>query len=607
MPPPDNTSARTRAVSGSHAVPAPVDPNAQLLHSVLDQISLVAIVLDIQLRILRLNPAGEKLFGVFAANVQYQPFSRALPILAEINADHAFQRVIASGAPAQVKEVALQSADGKRLFFDFELDPIRDETGAVAGMSIIGQEVTERVKLRREVARQVADLVGANQVSTELRARLARQNDDLMALNMVSNILRRTMDLDRAFVIIASALTSQEGGGYDHAMIFLADAERKNLVGQIAVDSVGQRDAFDIWRDLTRHDAPMEKTLESTHPGLAHRWGDKTKILRTIRIPLDDAGSILVHAMKTGHTVTDDTRRQKGFSELRMHPDIIKHFGTTSFAAAPLLTDTEALGIVVVDSSSRPHKFSSDRLTMLQMFANQAALAIQNGMMFANVLDRAQRDSLTRLYNHGHFQDTLRAELARSQRYGFPVSLIMVDIDHFKKFNDNHGHQTGDVVLQEMARLLSAHVRAADVVARYGGEEFAVLLPQTTHENALDLATRLCRDVKEEIAIRGTRGERLTVTASFGVATFPQHAQDAAALVSLADTALYVAKDQGRNRVISAGNELPKRVDKMAPPTFSGVGIPPMSTSSSGAYSPVDMNTISVTKPRGTTRRSGRP
>src|SRR5690606_31823497 len=108
------------------------------------------------------------------------------------------------------------------------------------------------------------------------------------------------------------------------------------------------------------------------------------------------------------------------------------------------------------------------------MFASQAALAINNGLMFQSVLDRAQRDSLTRLYNHGHFQETLRAELERASRYSTPLSLILLDIDHFKRFNDTWGHQVGDKVLKQTALLLGALVRVTDVAARYGGEEFAL-------------------------------------------------------------------------------------------------------------------------------------
>jgi diguanylate cyclase (GGDEF)-like protein len=235
-----------------------------------------------------------------------------------------------------------------------------------------------------------------------------------------------------------------------------------------------------------------------------------------------------------------------------VHPEIAKHFALSKFAAAPLLADREAIGVIVVDSSSRKREFSPERLTMLEMFANQAALAINNGMIFQNVLDRAQRDSLTRLYNHGHFQEALRNEIERSTRYDSPCSLIMLDIDHFKKFNDTWGHQTGDMVLKQTALLLSALVRVTDLPARYGGEEFGLLLPHTEYEHALDLAERLRVGVERKVLVSGPKGEKIGVTASFGVASFPKHATAPHDLVTAADAALYVAKDKGRNCVVGA-------------------------------------------------------
>src|SRR5690606_33746935 len=135
--------------------------------------------------------------------------------------------------------------------------------------------------------------------------------------------------------------------------------------------------------------------------------------------------------------------------------------------------------------------------------------------------------SLTRLYNHGHFQETLRAELERASRYNTPLSLILLDIDHFKRFNDTWGHQVGDKVLKQTALLLGALVRVTDVAARYGGEEFALLLPQTDYSAALDLAERLRSGVERKVTVAGPGGEKIGVTASFGVASFPQHGSEA--------------------------------------------------------------------------------
>jgi diguanylate cyclase (GGDEF)-like protein len=283
---------------------------------------------------------------------------------------------------------------------------------------------------------------------------------------------------------------------------------------------------------------------------LARRWGELSATLRNIRIPLTDETSVLVHAIRTGETLT--TASLAKLPQLKFHAALQQHFPLKNFAAAPLLADQEAIGVIVADSTTRPRDFNPEQITVLEMFANQAALAINNGLIFQNVLDRAQRDSLTRLYNHGHFQEVLRSEIDRAQRYGNPLSLIMLDIDHFKRFNDTWGHQTGDKVLKQTALLLSALVRVSDLPARYGGEEFALLLPHTPYEAALELAERLRVGVERKVNVTGPKGEKVNVTSSFGVATFPRHADSAAGLIAIADEALYSAKEAGRNRVVGA-------------------------------------------------------
>ncbi|HEX5063836.1 MAG TPA: diguanylate cyclase [Kofleriaceae bacterium] len=161
----------------------------------------------------------------------------------------------------------------------------------------------------------------------------------------------------------------------------------------------------------------------------------------------------------------------------------------------------------------------------------------------------AVTDGLTGLYNHRHLHERLSLEVERSQRSGLPLSLLMLDVDHFKQFNDTFGHPAGDEVLRQLARVLNDTRRANDVVARYGGEEFAVILVDTAKFTAAKVAER----VRERIAAHdfsdaAQRAGKISV--SIGVATFPDDGVDAEGLVRSADTALYAAKRAGRNRVV---------------------------------------------------------
>jgi two-component system, cell cycle response regulator len=163
----------------------------------------------------------------------------------------------------------------------------------------------------------------------------------------------------------------------------------------------------------------------------------------------------------------------------------------------------------------------------------------------------AVTDGLTGLYNHRHLHERLSLEVERSQRSGLPLSLLMLDVDHFKQFNDTFGHPAGDEVLRQLARVLNDTRRANDVVARYGGEEFAVILVDTAKFTAAKVAER----VRERIAAHdfSDAAQRAgNISVSIGVATFPDDGADAEGLVRAADTALYAAKRAGRNRVVLA-------------------------------------------------------
>jgi diguanylate cyclase (GGDEF)-like protein len=182
-----------------------------------------------------------------------------------------------------------------------------------------------------------------------------------------------------------------------------------------------------------------------------------------------------------------------------------------------------------------------------QMLANTVGLAVVNVRLRDNLRQASIRDALTGLFNRRYLEETLVRELARAQRGSGSLSLLMVDLDHFKVVNDTYGHDVGDRVLQATAQLLERHVRAGDIACRYGGEEFAVLLPSTSPEHAVSRANEL------RLAMRGLAlpapASEVSLTMSVGVAAYPVHALGAAELVRASDEALYDAKRHGRDRV----------------------------------------------------------
>lgn len=181
----------------------------------------------------------------------------------------------------------------------------------------------------------------------------------------------------------------------------------------------------------------------------------------------------------------------------------------------------------------------------------QLALALANIELRAILRHQSLVDPLTQLYNRRFLADALERELERAQRAHAPVSVVLIDLDHFKHVNDVHGHDTGDALLAMVGTLLREAVRGADVACRYGGEEMLVVLPGCRHGDALERAEEL-RDRIARLTVAAPGGVRIGVSASFGVATWPEHGAGHAQLVTAADAALYRAKQAGRNRVAGA-------------------------------------------------------
>ena len=207
-------------------------------------------------------------------------------------------------------------------------------------------------------------------------------------------------------------------------------------------------------------------------------------------------------------------------------------------------------GVVSVARRARP--FSVAERELFHYLAEQAAVSIENVGLHETVERQAVTDELTGLFNRRRFQEAMATEVERSKRFGQPVGLVLLDLDDFKAVNDTYGHQQGDLVLREVARVLRETSREIDEPARYGGEELAVVLPGTDLEGAYNLAERVRAGI-EELALPLLDGDGvLRVTASFGVATLPGSAEDMRELVAAADEALYRAKRAGKNRTVRA-------------------------------------------------------
>lgn len=223
------------------------------------------------------------------------------------------------------------------------------------------------------------------------------------------------------------------------------------------------------------------------------------------------------------------------------------HGGTT--LCVPLFSRDVTLGVLSVRTEETAASDGHwERLT--RAVSEQMALAIANLLLRDTLKEESIRDGLTGLYNRRFLETSLALEVARAGRSGVALSMMMVDVDHFKRFNDAHGHDAGDAILRAVGRVLSEHVRSGDIACRFGGEEFALLLPGANDDVALERAERL-RDGIESVTFVHFGVTLPTVTASVGVATVSGTLTTPEALVRRADEALYAAKEAGRNRVVA--------------------------------------------------------
>jgi len=416
------------------------------------------------------------------------------------------------------------------------------------GLLVFIETETERRFTRdeRELAAALAEQAAAAIHHAELLEQTERQNRQLGLLLESTRAISTSVELDEVLAIVAR--TTAQALGAEQCQIQEYDAAA-NTVTPIA-----------FWQRQAERPEPdsMHKTFS-----LADEPEERAFL----------EAKAVVQQLRSDPEVADTTRA------------IMDKYGDLSYLNVPLVFGDQSFGVMVLVETDVERRWSDDDVALARALGEQAAVAIEHARLYRRVQDQAITDGLTGLFNHRYFYERLEQEMARAKRYGTPVSLLMIDLDDFKAFNDRHGHLAGDAVLREMAKALGSELRAKlDIAARYGGEEFAIILPNTPMlevpetQMEMDLAGNLAkagdadappapghRHGAEEVAERirrrvaathfmGSDGRRLTrLTVSIGVAVFPYKISSAEELVGNADAALYKAKRAGKNRVESFG------------------------------------------------------
>ena len=333
---------------------------------------------------------------------------------------------------------------------------------------------------------------------------LARKVENLSILYSVSKALNFASDLKKVLLFILDK--ARDALGAQKASLMLLDDKTKELIVHV---------------------------VRGIPPEVEEKINTGKMDCTRIKIGEGIAGQA---AQSKGYILVDDVEHDERFKKS-------DNSFVESILCVPLIVNDEVIGVINLTNKQKGGKFGQEDVNILLTLAGHSAITIHNARLY----HLAITDGLTQLRIHRYFQQRLDEEITRSEKFKHPLSLIMSDLDFFKKVNDTYGHQQGDIILIETAKLFRQNVREVDIAARYGGEEFAVILPETDAEEAMKIAETLRKKIEEHEfpAQDGT----LKVTISMGVATFPTNVTEKDDLIKQADLALYEAKDSGRNQV----------------------------------------------------------
>ncbi|MFZ5862646.1 MAG: diguanylate cyclase [Nitrospirota bacterium] len=312
-----------------------------------------------------------------------------------------------------------------------------------------------------------------------------------------------------------------------------ADELYRHLTTHIA-EALGAEICFVLRYDKSSHD------MVAQVPGYGvrddHLAAVRYRVTPEIRAAWDFKGQ--------GVLVSNDPQ-----SDPRIIHELTRAFGFYNMAAVPLYFQGRVSGLIV--AANKPKWVTHEDGRLLSVLANHAAMAIANLGFYQEIQQLAIRDGLTGLHNYRYFRQQLARSVQHARRYESPVSLLMIDLDNFKRYNDTYGHLKGDQILREIAALLLAYTRSADLVARYGGEEFVILLPEIDQRQAHNVGEKI-RQVVEAHPFTLTAGELpQSLTISIGIASSLGE-WSAETLIQTADDALYRAKASGKNRVVTS-------------------------------------------------------
>jgi len=473
-----------------------VEQTLQQQAYIFENISDGVIVTDLSGRVIDWNRAAEKMFGYSKAEV----LGKNLGILRKPEESAVLtQKIIDELHTANrwAGEINFVRKDGTEGVCETVFVPLYNEHGQPSATIGVNRNITERKQAE-------AALQKANEQLTSWVQQLEQRNHEIALLSQMSDILQACLTVEEAYKVIGQLiqpLFPETSGG-----VFIISSS-KHLVEAVTT------------------------------------WGDSTLASKKVFSPKN------CWALRRGrsHFATADDHS--------LHCSHIEEdlFGGEALCV-PMMAQGEALGMLHFHSP-QTGQLTAAKQQLASAVAERIALALANLRLNEALQQQSIRDPLTGLFNRRYLEESLEREISRAERSHKRVGIIMMDVDHFKSFNDRFGHEAGDIVLRELGGFLRKQIRKADIACRYGGEEIMLILPESSLDVCQERAERIRQTVKH-LDIQHQRQKLGCISLSLGVAMYPEHGLTGAAVIEAADAALYIAKKTGRDRVVMAQSQV---------------------------------------------------
>lgn len=377
-----------------------------------------------------------------------------------------------------------------------------------------------------------------------LREDLEKMRSQFYIFYELTKALRTTLRLDEIVYAILTGLTAHQGLAFNRAMLFLVDEKSEMINGFMGIGPIDIKEADAIWSHIEQEQKTLYDLIKTYHRiKEGHLMPDFLKFIQSLSFPLNAKSGLVFNILSKREPLHI---KKEEAAKLKNDP-LVQKLQLKEFLLSPVWIKNKAKGIILVDNNITGKPMTDDAIKIFNMFVDQAAGAIENSQEFENTLLQAHTDPLTDLWNHGYFQYRLDEELAKAKAEKYSFSVVMIDVDNFKLFNDTYGHVQGDNALKIISASLKDICRKADILCRYGGEEFSLILPFTNKEESFFIGERIRLIFMEKVKVL-----EKSFTISIGLSSFPHDGSDKETLIKKADNALYQAKHKGKNTVVIA-------------------------------------------------------